>query len=77
MYLVSFSANQVVIDSEPNVFIEELHKTADQPYSLFVPDNSQMVNFIWKRESGIRIFIHVSSKYALSQYIYGSDFVKV
>ena len=52
----------MAVESTDNIFLEELHKTQDLSYPLFVSDNNQIMNFVWSRTSGIRVLIKVDSK---------------
>ena len=57
-----FIANRVAIESSSNTFLEELHRSGDLTWPIIVSDNDEDRNFVWRRNSGIRVYVGAKGK---------------
>ncbi|ESP00290.1 hypothetical protein LOTGIDRAFT_173315 [Lottia gigantea] len=65
----SSDGTNISMTSSSNVFIERLKDMKELETTMYITNNQQSLDFVWKRESGLEIKISVSGVYLVPEYV--------
>jgi len=56
------------VDASPNIFLEDLHSIRNLETLYYVTDMTQASDFIWDRESGLRVNVGILNIHLIPKY---------
>ncbi|XP_050389151.1 uncharacterized protein LOC126808473 isoform X2 [Patella vulgata] len=64
-----YDGSNISMSSSSNVFLERLRDMKELETTMYITNNQQSLDFVWKRESGLEIKISVSGVYLVPEYV--------
>ena len=68
-FLILSDNNSLQLMPSGNVFVERLNSIKELETTMYVTNNQQAMDFIWKRESGLQVKASITDVFLVPEYV--------